>query len=115
MRRTAELLAVRFHHRRQYLLASFEAEPEERGARIGEHVEQRQRQLHRGDGGDASASPVTALVRLFFIGGSLLVVVTPVLPWTGEGAAALLFRRQFNSGWDIPRRDLHSITRYVSR
>ena len=50
VRRPAELLAILLHHRAEHLLAGFQAEPEERGAGIGENVEQRQRQLHRGDG-----------------------------------------------------------------
>jgi hypothetical protein len=46
----AELLAILLHHRVQHLLAGVETEAEERGARLGEDVEQRQRHLHRGHG-----------------------------------------------------------------
>lgn len=67
-RRPAELRPVHFHHVQQHLLPRFQTEAEERRARIGEHGEQRQGELH---GGEASASPVTGLVRVFFIGGFL--------------------------------------------
>ncbi len=46
----AQPLAILFHHRAQHLLAGLETETEERGARVGEHIEQWQRHLNRGDG-----------------------------------------------------------------
>ncbi len=50
MLRAAKLRAILFHHRAQHLLARVEAEAAERGARVGEHIERRQRQLHGGHG-----------------------------------------------------------------
>jgi hypothetical protein len=47
--RPAEPVPILFHHRAQHLLAGRQAETEERGARVREHVEQRQRDLHGGD------------------------------------------------------------------
>ena len=46
----AQPLAILFHHRAQHLLAGLETETEERGERVGEHIEQWQRHLNRGDG-----------------------------------------------------------------
>ena len=86
-----EALAILFHHREQDLLAGVEAETEERGARVGEDVEERQRQLHRGDGWGRERFPGGRSCATLLHGGSFrMVVATAVLPWTAEGAAALL-------------------------
>jgi hypothetical protein len=48
--RPAQSVAILFHHRAQHLLARREAQTEERGARVGKDVEQRERDLNDGDG-----------------------------------------------------------------
>src|SRR5205809_1234278 len=48
--RPAEPRALLFHQRAQHLLTGVETETEERRARVGEDVEEGQRQLHRDDG-----------------------------------------------------------------
>src|SRR5207249_61958 len=101
--RSAELPAVALHHRRQHLLPGLEAEAEEGGARVGEHVEQGQRQLHGGDSGRRERFPGGRSCATLRHGGSFrMVVVTAVLPWTAEGAAASSSARQFNRRRDIP-------------
>jgi hypothetical protein len=55
--RPTELLAILLHHRAEHLLAGVETEPEERGARLREDVEQWQRYLHRGQGWGCQAFP----------------------------------------------------------
>src|SRR5207302_11101029 len=100
--RSTEPLAILFHHREQHLLTSVEAETEERRARVGEHVEERQGQLHRGDGWGRERFPGGRSCATLLHGGSFrTVVVTAVLPWTAEGAAAPSSARQFNRRRDI--------------
>lgn len=48
--RSAEVLAVLLHQRLEHLLPSREAHIEEGGLRVGQHREQRQRNLDGGDG-----------------------------------------------------------------
>src|SRR5207249_11708494 len=101
--RPAQPLAIVFHHRAQHLLAGLEAETEERGARVGEHVEQRQWELDRGDRRGCERFPGGRSCATLLHGGSFrMVVVTAVLPWTAEGAAAPSSARQFNRRRDIP-------------
>lgn len=104
VRRPAELRAIHFHHVEQHLLAGFQAEPEERGARVGENVEERQRELYRRErwGGrfPARGSCASLLHRRL----PSLVVVTPVLPLDGWKEPPLFFSvDQFNSRRDIPQ------------
>src|SRR5205814_1991267 len=97
-------LAILFHHRAQHLLTGVEAETEERGARVREHVEQGQRDLNRGDGRGRKRFPGSRSCATLPHGGSFRkVVVTAVLPWTAKGAAAPSSARQFNRRRDIPQ------------
>src|SRR5438034_4551240 len=101
--RPAQPLAIVFHHRAQHLLAGLEAETEERGARVGEHVEQRQWELDRGDRRGCERFPGGRSCATLLHGGSFrMVVVTAVLRWTAKGAAAPSSARQFNRRRDNP-------------
>jgi hypothetical protein len=102
--RPAQPLPILFHHRAQPLLAGFEAEPKARGARGGEHVEQGQRDLPRGDGWGRERFPGARSYASLVHGGSFRkVVVTAVLSWTAKGVAALSRAGQFNRRRDITR------------
>src|SRR5262249_49614364 len=102
--RSTEPLAILFHHRAQHLLARVEAEAEERGAGVGEDVEQRHGAWTGGDGGGRGRSPNGRSCAPLPQGGSFRMVVgTAVLPWTAEGAAAPSSAGQFNRRRDIPR------------
>src|SRR5207249_5180993 len=59
------------HQRLEHLLPGGEAEPEERGLRVGEDREQRQRHLHRGDGRDGRGFPGGRSCATSLHGGSL--------------------------------------------
>src|SRR5439155_1143742 len=79
-------------------------------------VEEGQRQLHRGDGRGRERFPGGRSCATLLHGGSFRkVVVTAVLPWTAEGAAAPSSARQFNTRRDIPGTHRPGGARWISR